>query len=145
MARAEAPTLRWRDPDLLTPGLTEEPTVHFGEESEVSDIQGFIPKSANIGAFYVILGGSLEGYYLVKCLSIDGETFYGKYLAVSGETLKDKIVYRELNNCDTFQVRTIVVELSIKKEIFGKKTSRLSVLKSELDEVLLTLSEFSDI
>ena len=145
MPRVDAPTLRRRNPELLPrPGATEEPAVQ-GEAIEVSEVQSFVPKVANIGAYYIILGDSLEGYYLVKCLSIGGETFYGKYLAVSNEILEEKVVYREMSDCDTFQVRTIVTELNIKKETFGKKTFRLSVLKSELDEVLLTLSEFSDI
>ena len=119
------------------------------ESPEMSDIQiaqsGEHTRMIELGKFYIVLGDSLEGYYLVKCLSTNGDIFSGKYFALSSETFSDKVMFRESQESDTFNKGTIVSEVSVFAEMLGKKPRLFAVNKRELDDVLLTISELGDI
>jgi hypothetical protein len=65
-------------------------------------------------------------------------------LLLTNEKFPKKVSFRETQESDKFFLRTIVSEVSVSKEMV-KKTYRFSVNKSELDEILLTISELSDI
>ena len=50
-------------------------------ESESEELElSVVPEP---GRYYVVLGDSVEGYYVIKCLEMVKEHFYGKYLEVS--------------------------------------------------------------
>ena len=142
------PSLRCRGQTDLVRSGTDQFTDILDLESDNSEIQESepVPISINIaiGDFCIVLGDSLDGYYLVKCLSTDGKTFVGKYFTLTHEKFPQKVSFRETQESDKFFLRTIVSEVSVSKEMV-KKTYRFSVNKSELDEILLTISELSDI
>ena len=54
------------------------------------------------------------------------------------------MIFRETLEFDTFFKRTIVSHISVTRESTGRK-SKFSVIKQELDEILLTISELGDI
>ena len=106
-----------------------------------------VGQGAEVGKFYVVLGDSLLGYYLVKCLvtNVLDASFSGKYISLSSEKFPDKIMFRETKETDTFKTTTIVSELSVSVEVIGEKQARrFSVNKVELDEILMTISELCD-
>ena len=77
-------------------------------------------------------------------MSTDGETFFGKYFNLTNEKFPQKVSFRETQESDKFFLENNCVEVSVSKEMV-KKTYRFSMNKSELDEILLTISELSDI
>ena len=124
---------------MITPGsLDETEELHTDMEEAVEII-------INCGDFFVILGDSLEGYYLVKCLSIHADTFSGTYFELSSEKFPNKVIFSDTHKSDTFYKRTAVSQISVTRDDFDKRTSLVAVDKNELDDILLTISEMSDI
>ena len=134
------------DRSVLEEGTSEQLPGGYLDTSDVliEQCEEFIT-GAEFGKFYVVLGDSLDGYYLVKCSSSNLETFSGKYLALSSETLPGKIMYRETQDSDNFDSGTIVSEVSVSAEVLGKNTRRFSVNKEELDDILMTISQLSEV
>ena len=143
MARTSCPTLRSRNESgsqLVSPGSLDEPVEHHPEMGE--DVARII---VWCGDFFVILGDSLEGYYLVKCLSTNADTFSGTYFELSSEKVPNKVIFSDTHKGDTFYKRTVVSQISVTRVSFDKRTSLLAVDKNELDDILLTISEMGDI
>jgi hypothetical protein len=142
VARTSCPTLRSRNESgsqLVSPGSLDEPVEHHPEMGE--DVASII----KCGDFFVILGDSLEGYYLVKCLSTNADTFSGTYFELSSEKVPNKVIFSDTHKGDTFYKRTVVSQISVTRVSFDKRTSLLAVDKNELDDILLTISEMGDI
>ena len=116
------PSLRRRDQTGSTSDI--ERTELEPSETSNESVCAFVPSP---GHYCIVLGDSLQGYYLVKCLSNNLDSFSGKYLVLSGETLIEKAVFKETSETDTFNVRTVVSEVSVSAEAIDGKLNKFSV------------------
>ena len=97
------------------------------------------------GKFYFILGDSVEGYYLVKCLSSESDTFCGRYLKQDvGSLTESEVIFHETRVSDTFRVESILSEVLIVTETKLQNKIQFSIYKEELNDVLASISELND-
>ena len=105
--------------------------------------------STQPGHLYVMLGDSLQGFYIVKCLSSQDDCFTGRYLQQIFESESDGrcILYKETKEKDKFMYNSLVYELFGCSEIHDKGLSFpvFSVDKCELDEILITIGDLDEI
>ena len=114
------------------------------EENEESDHE--IKNDPKPGKLYIILGDCVEGYYLVKCLSSNGDSMTGRYLTQVPGTVFDTIcAFQETRNSDIFRMESILSEVFVINEVVFQKKSRFSIEKEELDDILASIGELSDI
>ena len=114
-----------------------------GLETEDNDVEESVTCDIgiNTGKFYAVLGDSLEGYYIVKCVSTQDLTFSGKYLMLY-ETLPSNLVFKETKNRDTFYKNSVLDEVSVVHD-FAKSVTQFLVSKVAMDDILLTVAEMS--
>ena len=142
----------------FSPVLRSVPSLRSGgqavpeqplDDETLAVYSGAVNQVAVVGKFYIVLGDSLLGYYLVKCESNYSEdTFTGKYFKLfseHSESYPDRVMFKETKETDTFKNRTIVSEISVTLEVLGKKTLRFLVNKVDLDDSLMAISELCDI
>ena len=97
------------------------------------------------GKFYVVLGDSIEGYYIVKCLSCSDGNFQGKYLAICSQNeTNSKIILRETRERDTFYFGSVISEISIVTQVPDKNVASYFIEKEDLNDILVTIGEMSD-
>ena len=116
-------------------------------ETEQIELSDTIKVDPEPGKFYVVLGDSVEGYYLVKCISNHLEHFLGKYLLLCSEIDphdSDTVVFKETRENDSFEFESIVSEVLIVREISEKKKTTFVIDKEELNDILVTIGEMSD-
>ena len=89
-----------------------------------------------------MLGDSLQGFHIVKCVSTQDDCFTGRYLQQIFESESDgrSILYKETTEQDKFMYYQLVSELFGCSEIHDKGLSFpvYSVDTCELDEILIT-------
>ena len=89
-----------------------------------------------------MLGDSLQGFHIIKCVSTQDDCFTGRYLQQIFESESDghSILYKETKEQDKFMYYSLVSELFGCSEIHDKGLSFpvFSVDKCELDEILIT-------
>ena len=116
------------------------------EDNEESDQE--IKNDPKPGKLYIILGDCVEGYYIVKCLSSNGDSMTGRYLTQVPGTVFDTIcAFQETRNSksDIFRLESIFSEVFAVNEVVFQKKSRFSIEKEELDDILASIGELSDI
>lgn len=96
----------------------------------------------NNGRFYVVLGDSVEGYYVVKCMAALDKTFSGKYLKLTNDFVQNMIVFKETKESDGFDTNSVVAELTVVHD-FSKSVTRFFATKSDMDDILMTVAEMS--
>ena len=80
------------------------------------------------GKFYVVLGDSIEGYYLVRCMSSHEDYFSGKYMCCYTEAAEvENVLFKETVERDNFMYSSLVSELFIVTEVSQKSNSRYTV------------------
>ena len=101
------------------------------------------------GQLYVMLGDSLPGFYVVKCLSSEVDDFTGRYMQqiFESESNGQYIIYKETKEKDKFMYTSLVSELHGVSEIKDQNVSFTvySVDKSDIDDILLTVGEMGEI
>ena len=56
----------------------------------------------------------------MKCLSTDGETFFGKYFTLTNEKFPEKVSFRETQESDKFFLEINCFKVSVSKEMVKK-------------------------
>ena len=96
-----------------------------------------------------MLGDSLKGFYVVQCVSSEDDCFTGIYLQHIFESESDggHILFKETKEKDKFSYDSLMSELFGSNEINETSVSFpvISVDKSELDEILITIGELEEI
>ena len=129
-------------PEVL---VIAEQTMEMVEDEDESVVVKIVPEP---GKFYVVLGDSFEGYYLVRCLSSHEDYFCGKYMCCCTEAAEgENVLFKETVERDNFMYSSLVSELFIVTEVSQKKNSRYTVFsvdKMELNDILITIGEMED-
>ena len=114
-------------------------------ESELTDQSESLKIDPEPLKFYVVLGDSLQGYYIVKCLTCGDEYFHGKYMSTRSESAQsNRVILKETQSKDKFALESIVSEIIVITEVNDKNVARLSIEKEELSDILVTIGEMSD-
>ena len=120
-------------------------TISIETDNELIENSERIDIKTEPGKFFVVLGDSVQGYYLVKCLLSNLDSFDAKYLSLCSESaLPDVVLFKETRETDTFHVKTLVDEVHLVTKVLSNKAARLSVNKKELDDILVNIAEMSD-
>ena len=129
----------------------QRPSVSLQYQTELDAIvdvgrRGSVTKT---GHLYVVLGDSLQGFYIVKCLSAHDDHFTGKYLCqiFEGEADGQQLLFKESKDKDRFHYSSLVSEIFGSFEVHEKNVGFpvFSVGKTELDEILVTVAEMEEI
>ena len=117
----------------------EDPCDQIMEDGEDDDGGEICDLQVKVGKLYVILGDSLEGYYVIKCSSLLEDTITGHYLKqiTSSNT---ELTFKETKHVDKFFIRSVLSELLNVPD--STKTSYLAQ-KVDLDEILLKMVAMS--
>ena len=111
--------------------------------SEATEIIESLSISAQPGNVYAVLSDALEGYYIVRCKTVSRNSFSGVYLTQIVTEDPHKLLYQESKEKDTFQMESIVAELTHEMSSVGK-LKRFLVIKDELISVILTINEIGE-
>ena len=93
---------------------------------------------------YAVLSDSPEGYYIVTCVNVKKGTFTGKYLSSVSSSDPEIECFRETSNRDTFYFETIVEEILSAEHFRRDNIKCISLLKEELNDIILTVAEIED-
>ena len=133
------PNLRRREP---TGSLDQVITIEESEELSEEDVEESeqtvvcLP-NVEVDKLYVVLGDSLDGYYVVKCLSVIDDTFSGCYLK-QVSSFESELTYKLTKHNDIFLTRSVISELTIVPNVFNN-TATFVVKKVDLDSILLKI------
>lgn len=95
----------------------------------------------HMGRVYAVLADAPEGYYLITCKAIFKGACSGVYLknTVGGDP--ERVYFYETKERDTFQVESFIAELGSCEVMATDKLKIVSLLKEELNSVILTVNE----
>ena len=97
------------------------------------------------GQYFAVLADCPEGYYIVKCVSVSGDQFWGQYLEQQSEQNSENVIFKETNEKDLFDCETILVEVeSVKSLHMSSRLKNVSVTKIELDNILLKIAQIDN-
>ena len=96
------------------------------------------------GKVYTVLSDSPEGYYIVTCVNVKKGTFTGKYLLSVSSSDPAIECFRETSNRDTFYFETVVEEILSAEHFRRDSLKCISLLKEELNDIILTVAEIDD-
>ena len=96
------------------------------------------------GKVYAVLSDSPEGYYIVTCVNVKKGAFTGKYLSSVSSSDPERECFRETSNRDTFYFETVVEEILSAEHFRRDSLKCISLLKEELNDIILTVAEIED-
>ena len=114
------------------------------EVNSSDDLAGRVVLNPLSDKYYIVLADSTEGYYIVKCLSVNQTKFMGVYLSPVPSEDKDNSLFKETREKDTFLFETLLGEMSTAEKITVNKSQCISIKKVELSDYMLTISDIEN-